>query len=78
MEQGIKKQEELDKLADKDLTNLIFTQGLSTKDDVSDLSGRGIGMDVVKDEVEKMGGEITVSSKVDEGVEFSIRLPVKA
>ena len=78
VEQGIKKQEELNKLADKDLTNLIFTQGLSTKDDVSDISGRGVGMDVVKDEVEKMGGEITVSSKVDEGVEFSIRLPVKA
>ena len=78
IEHGVKKQDEINNLNEEEITELIFTQGLSTKEDISDISGRGIGMDVVKDEVEKLGGEITVSSKVDEGVQFSIKLPIKA
>ena len=55
---------------------MIFMPGLSTKEVVTEVSGRGVGMDAVRDEVNKLKGEISVSSKIDEGTKFVIKLPV--
>jgi two-component system chemotaxis sensor kinase CheA len=56
---------------------LIFLPGFSTKDVASSVSGRGVGMDVVKTAVEKHRGQITIDSKVGAGTCFSIRLPIE-
>ena len=55
---------------------MIFLPGLSTKGTVTDVSGRGVGMDAVKEEVERLGGKVLVSSKIDEGTTFTIVLPL--
>ena len=55
---------------------MIFMPGLSTKEEVTEVSGRGVGMDAVRDEVHKLQGEIKVSSIIDEGTRFVIKLPV--
>tara|TARA_B100000029_G_C17303567_1_gene861608 strand:- start:400 stop:585 length:186 start_codon:yes stop_codon:yes gene_type:complete len=54
----------------------IFLPGLSIKEEVTAVSGRGVGLDAVKSEVERLGGTISVSSKVDKGTEFTIELPI--
>lgn len=53
---------------------MIFLPGLSTKEEVTELSGRGVGMDAVREEVERHGGKIAVSSNIDEGTNFVISL----
>jgi two-component system chemotaxis sensor kinase CheA len=55
---------------------LIFQPGFSTKEQVSDVSGRGIGMDAVKTYVEGIGGQITIDTKIDCGSSFHLRLPL--
>ena len=55
---------------------MIFLPGFSTKEEITEISGRGVGMDAVKEEVEKLGGKISVSSKLDEGTKFTIELPL--
>tara|TARA_B100000029_G_scaffold198335_1_gene196409 strand:- start:138 stop:314 length:177 start_codon:yes stop_codon:yes gene_type:complete len=54
---------------------MIFLPGLSTKEEVTDVSGRGVGMDVVKKEIENLGGTISVKSEIDKGTTFLINLP---
>ena len=76
IEKGLKSEEDLQNLKDSDLVDMIFLPGFSTKEEVTDVSGRGVGMDAVREEVERLGGTITVSSKVDEGAKFTIKLPV--
>ena len=56
--------------------NLIFTPGLSTAREVSDVSGRGVGMDVVRTSLERLGGSISIQTQPGEGTAFSIRLPL--
>lgn len=63
-------------LAEGEIYDLLFQPGFSTANEVSDLSGRGVGMDVVKRNLQELGGSIEVSSVVDEGTCFSIRLPL--
>jgi two-component system chemotaxis sensor kinase CheA len=58
------------------LTRLIFEPGFSTAEAVTDLSGRGVGMDVVMSNVKQLGGDITVSSTPGQGTRFLLRLPV--
>lgn len=55
---------------------LIFTHGFSTLDDVTDMAGRGIGLDIVRNELSEIGGNITVTSERNQGVTFTLRLPV--
>jgi two-component system, chemotaxis family, sensor kinase CheA len=62
-------------LQEKDLINLIFASGLSTAEVVSDVSGRGVGMDVVKRMIEAAGGTISITTKAGEGTEFRLTLP---
>lgn len=63
-------------LSDKQLINLIFHPGFSTKSETSEISGRGVGMDVVKTNIEKMGGQVDVNSVVGEGSIFTIKIPL--
>jgi len=65
-----------DNLTDDQVYNLIFLPGFSTAQEVTDLSGRGVGMDIVKQAVHTIGGSIKVSSKPGEGVSTRIRLPL--
>jgi chemosensory pili system protein ChpA (sensor histidine kinase/response regulator) len=67
---------ETDKLSDADTINLIFTPGLSTATQVTELSGRGIGLDVVRAEVIALGGRIDVSSEINKGTKFKLVLPL--
>ncbi len=55
--------------------NLIFIPGLSTQDEISESAGRGVGMDVVKNEIEKLGGTILVKTQLKQGTEFTICIP---
>ncbi len=63
------------KASDSELLRLIFQPGFSTATSVSQVSGRGVGMDVVKTEVHDLGGSISIESTLGQGVEFTIRLP---
>lgn len=75
-----KKAEELgintEGMSDADIRNLIFIQGFSTNDKVTDISGRGVGMDVVKTKISALGGTVDVVSEIDKGTSFIIRLPL--
>lgn len=65
-----------DNLSDFELNNLIFMPGFSTADQITDVSGRGVGMDVVKKVVKKLRGKVDVQSKPGKGSLFTIRLPL--
>jgi len=63
-------------LDEKQCLSLIFLPGFSTKDQISDVSGRGVGMDVVKTNIQKLNGRVDVSSVVGQGTTFRIMLPL--
>ncbi len=63
-------------ISDRDLFNLIFEPGFSTAKTVTDVSGRGVGMDVVRRNIEELRGVVDISSEVGRGSTFSIRLPL--
>lgn len=67
---------EAPKLSDEEWINFIFEAGFSTKEKVSDVSGRGVGLDVVKKNIEELKGTVTVSSKLGKGTKVVIRLPL--
>ncbi|UTR15078.1 chemotaxis protein CheA [Salipaludibacillus sp. LMS25] len=73
---GVVSEENGPTLTDNQVYDLLFSSGLSTADKVSDLSGRGVGLDVVKNKIESLGGNVTVTSKPNEGTTFSIQLPL--
>jgi two-component system chemotaxis sensor kinase CheA len=64
------------KLSPEQITELIFMPGFTTTDQVSDLSGRGVGLDVVRNNIYALGGNVDVSSQVGRGTHFTIRLPL--
>ena len=63
-------------LSDSEIDNLLFLPGFSTASQVSDLSGRGVGMDVVRTSIQQLGGRITITSERGKGTTFSISLPL--
>ena len=65
-----------EQLSDDRINNLIFMAGFSTVDEVSDLSGRGVGMDVVRRNISDLGGHVSVHSETGVGSKFTIRLPL--
>ncbi len=67
---------ESDELSEEDIINLIFSPGLSTAEKVTDISGRGVGMDVVKRNIEQMRGTVEVKSALGQGSTFTIKLPL--
>jgi len=76
VEKKIVNMEEADLMSDKDLINLLFRAGFSTVDKVTDLSGRGVGLDVVKSKIEAINGTVEVVSNLGQGSKFIIRLPL--
>ncbi|MBX7527632.1 chemotaxis protein CheA [Qipengyuania vesicularis] len=73
---GLYSKSEIEKMSEKQKQNLIFEPGLSTAEAVSSVSGRGVGMDVVRANIERVGGSIEVSSKPGEGTSFHLQLPL--
>jgi two-component system chemotaxis sensor kinase CheA len=63
-------------IEERDIIDLIFTPGFSTKDAVSEISGRGVGLDVVKEKLSMVGGYTEVNTKKDEGTTFTLTLPI--
>jgi two-component system chemotaxis sensor kinase CheA len=75
-EKGMVTEEKVDTLSDQAAINMIFLPGFSTVEAVSDLSGRGVGMDVVRTAVEKINGQVTLSSRKGEGTLVRLSLPL--
>ncbi|MCY1140263.1 chemotaxis protein CheA [Actinoplanes sp. Pm04-4] len=75
-EKGLISEEELEAMGDTDAVDLVFRPGFSTADQVSDLSGRGVGMDAVRASVEKLGGTVTMRSQLGRGTSTRLRLPL--
>ncbi|WP_127716513.1 chemotaxis protein CheW [Halobacteriovorax sp. HLS] len=63
-------------LSERQILNLIFTPGFSTAEQVTNISGRGVGMDVVKSNIEKIGGSVDVHSVVGNGTTFKLKIPL--
>ncbi|ACJ34078.1 Chemotaxis protein histidine kinase [Anoxybacillus flavithermus WK1] len=73
---GIISEQNAANLTDKQVYELIFASGFSTADKVSDISGRGVGLDVVKNTIESLGGSVSIDSEEGVGSIFSIQLPL--
>ena len=67
---------EHDKLSDDQIWGLIFKPGFSTADKVTDISGRGVGMDVVKRNIESLGGTVSIKTTTGQGTTFTLKLPL--
>ena len=76
VEKGLYSQEEVNKMDDADAVRIIFLPGFSTAEKISDISGRGVGMDVVRSKIESLSGHVDVETKVNEGSVFKIKLPL--
>lgn len=76
IEKGIITAAEAETLIDHQIYELILSSGFSTNEEISDVSGRGVGLDVVKTTIESLGGNISIDSKPGEGSTFSIQLPL--
>jgi two-component system chemotaxis sensor kinase CheA len=76
IEKGLLRAELADKLSDRDALSLIFEPGFSTAQVVTNISGRGVGMDVVKSHIEKIGGVVDIFSRLGEGSTVKIRIPL--
>ncbi len=76
LEKGLKTETELDLMEDQEIYELIFHPGFSTAEEVTDVSGRGVGMDVVHNTVKQLDGTVSVDSELGEGSVVRLRLPV--
>ncbi|MGD0646751.1 MAG: chemotaxis protein CheW [Acidobacteriaceae bacterium] len=76
IEKGLLRPELADKLSDREALSLIFEPGFSTAQVVTNISGRGVGMDVVKSHIEKIGGVVDIFSRLGEGSTVKIRIPL--
>ena len=76
VEKNLLSKEQASELSEKEIFDLIFEPGFSSAEQVTELSGRGVGMDVVKTSINQMQGSIRVESKVDHGTKITLRLPL--
>lgn len=76
VEKGLMDAEAAARLDDRDCYNLIFAAGFSTKDEISDVSGRGVGMDVVKTRIGQLNGTVEIDSELGKGSRLMIRVPL--
>ena len=76
VEKGLMEQDAADRLTENECFNLIFAPGFSTKDQISDVSGRGVGMDVVKTKIAQLNGTIVIQSKPNVGTSIRIKVPL--
>jgi two-component system chemotaxis sensor kinase CheA len=73
---GVMSAEDIAKLTDTEVLNLSFLPGFSTAEKITDVSGRGVGMDVVKTKIEALGGSVKLESKAGEGTDITLKLPL--
>jgi two-component system chemotaxis sensor kinase CheA len=76
LERGVITAEQAPKMSDREVTNLIFAAGFSTAEKVTNVSGRGVGMDVVRTNIEKIGGSVDIQSELGKGTTLRIRIPL--
>jgi two-component system chemotaxis sensor kinase CheA len=76
LEHGLVNREQLDRMSERELLHLVFLPGLSTAGEVTTVSGRGVGMDVVKTNVEKVGGTVDVVTAPGRGTTFRFKIPL--
>jgi len=73
---GVVTAEEAARMTDSEILNLIFEPGFSTAEEITEISGRGVGLDVVKTILERMKGSVQIRSRVGEGTTFSLKVPL--
>ena len=76
IEKGLLRPEQAEKLSDREALSLIFQPGFSTAETVTNVSGRGVGMDVVKTHIEKIGGIVDIFSRPGEGATVKLKIPL--
>jgi len=76
VKKGLITQADADKMDTNEAVKMVFLPGFSTAEVVTDVSGRGVGMDAVKNKIESLGGMVDVETKINEGSKFKIRLPL--
>lgn len=76
IEKGVITRDEAAQLSDREAWHLVFRPGFSTAKEVTDISGRGVGMDVVRRSIEQLGGSVEIESKLGEGTTFHLKLPL--
>lgn len=76
VEKGLMDEEAAARLEDKECYNLIFSPGFSTKSEISDISGRGVGMDVVKNRISQLNGTIDIEAEKGKGTRLKIKVPL--
>ncbi len=76
VERGLITADQASKMSDREATNLIFLPGFSTAEQVSNISGRGVGMDVVRTNIERIGGALDVSNRPGEGTTIKVKIPL--
>jgi two-component system, chemotaxis family, sensor kinase CheA len=76
VQKGLLRPEQAERMGDREAVNLVFLAGLTTAERVTNISGRGVGMDVVKTNIEKIGGGVDVVSRLGEGTTVKIKIPL--
>jgi two-component system chemotaxis sensor kinase CheA len=76
VEKGMMDQDAADRLTDNECYNLIFAPGFSTKEEISEVSGRGVGMDVVKTKITQLNGTLNIDSHLGKGTRIEIKVPL--
>ncbi|MDQ0298722.1 two-component system chemotaxis sensor kinase CheA [Salibacterium salarium] len=76
LDNGVVTEEDLEKMTDQQIYGLLFASGFSTAEEITDISGRGVGLDVVRSTFESLGGTVTVDSEYGQGSLFSVQLPL--
>jgi two-component system chemotaxis sensor kinase CheA len=76
LKKGLYTQEDLDKMSEKDKYNIIFLPGFSTAEKITDISGRGVGMDVVKNMITSLNGQIDIETQIGHGTIFTMKIPL--
>ena len=76
VQRGLVSSEQASRMSDHEVIRMVFLPGFSTAEKISNISGRGVGMDVVKTNIEKIGGQVDIQSKVGEGTTLKIKIPL--
>lgn len=76
LDKGIVSEDRLSRMTEQEIHQIVFLPGFSTAEKVTNISGRGVGMDVVRSNIEKIGGTVDISSRFGQGTSFTIKIPL--
>ena len=76
LQKGLLRSDQAERTSDREILNLVFLPGMSTAEKVTSVSGRGVGMDVVKSNIEKIGGTVDLGSRPGQGTSIKVRIPL--